>query len=65
LEDPVTKAVHHLLSVWEAERKEEWAEGGFLHEASHAQTVANARAIGNIEICKAIRTLDAEQLLEE
>ena len=62
LENPVTKGLHFLLRQWVEERKAEWATGGFLHEASHAQVVANARAIGNIETCEAVLDLGLEQL---
>jgi hypothetical protein len=62
---PGTKALKFVLDAWVAEAKERWASGAFTDQSQYVTAIANAKAIGNCEVCERIKTLDFEAIEQE
>ena len=61
---PVTRAVLNLLQKWEASLKDQWARGQFEFESSEATAIANAGALGEVNILQKIVGMDYVEFSE-
>lgn len=61
---PVSRLMMKLLRIWEDSLKEQWAAGAFSGEDLESTSLANAAALGEVNILRRIQELDADQLSE-
>lgn len=57
----VTQNLFRLLHLWEQGLKNQWAAGNFLRETSEESAIANAAAIGQLDVLHRLQELDYEQ----
>lgn len=64
LQDPTTQAVYLLMQRWEEALKDQWANKLFQRSNSNENIMANADALGQLQVIQTFREMTFQQLTE-
>ena len=64
LSHPVTQEFRELLRNWREDLKAQWEQGNFVGTSWEVTALANAEALGQVNMLKKLLELDAQQLEE-